>query len=68
MQAIDLETFLDFRDRVLGLSGYELTKTQLRNVESRKSWLKAICINLLYGFRASEFKAILNLDEAATLN
>jgi len=67
-QTIDLETFLDFRARVLGLNGYELTKAQWRNIESRKSWFKAFCINLLYGFRASEFKAILNLDEAATLN
>jgi len=62
MQSIDLETFLDFRARVLGLNGYELTKAQLRNIESRKSWFKAICINLLYGFRCSEFKAIQNLD------
>jgi len=66
MQSIDLEVFLDFRARVLGLNGYQLTKAQLHNVESRKSWLKAICINLLYGFRASEFKAILNLDEPVT--
>ncbi|MDB9517191.1 hypothetical protein PN466_09550, partial [Roseofilum reptotaenium CS-1145] len=62
-QTVDLETFLDFRSRVLGLSGYKLTKTQYRHIESRKSWMKAICFNLIYGFRASEFKAILNLDE-----
>ncbi|MBP0027970.1 hypothetical protein, partial [Roseofilum sp. Guam] len=55
MQAIDLETFLDFRARVLGLNGYELTEAQWRNIESRKSWMKAICFNLLYGFRCSEF-------------
>ncbi|OJJ15474.1 hypothetical protein BI308_24255 [Roseofilum reptotaenium AO1-A] len=67
-QTIDLETFLDFRARVLGLNGYELTKAQLRNIESRKSWFKAICINLLYGFRCSEFKAILNLDEPVTID
>ncbi len=68
MQSIDLETFLDFRARVLGLNGYELTKAQWRNIDSRKSWMKAICINLLYGFRASEFKAILNLDEPVTID
>ncbi|MBP0028127.1 hypothetical protein, partial [Roseofilum sp. Guam] len=68
MQAIDIESFLDFRDRVLGFGGYSLTKVQLRNIESRKSWMKAICINLIYGFRASEFKAILNFDKAITLD
>ncbi|MBP0014532.1 MAG: hypothetical protein J7545_01095 [Roseofilum sp. SBFL] len=67
-QTIDLEAFLDFRDRVLGLSGYELTPAQWRNIESRRSWFKVFCINLLYGFRASEFKAILNLDEPITVN
>ncbi|MDB9516148.1 hypothetical protein PN466_04135 [Roseofilum reptotaenium CS-1145] len=68
MQSIDLETFLDFRARVLGLNGYELTANQWNNISSRKSWMKAICINLLYGFRASEFKAILNLDEPVTID
>ncbi|MBP0013842.1 MAG: hypothetical protein J7545_06820 [Roseofilum sp. SBFL] len=63
IQLIDLETFLDFRARVLGLNGYELTTKQYQALGSRKSWFKAFCINLLYGFRASEFKAILNLDE-----
>ncbi|OJJ11398.1 hypothetical protein BI308_25790 [Roseofilum reptotaenium AO1-A] len=66
-QAIDLETFLDFRARVLGLNGYKLTKAQLNNIESRKSWFKAISFNLLYGFRCSEFKAIRNLDEPVQL-
>ena len=67
-QNVDLEAFLDFRDRVLGLNGYELTKAQSRNIESRQSWFKAFCINLLYGFRASEFKAVLNLDEPVTFD
>ena len=66
-QSIDIETFLDFRARVLGLNGYKLTKAQLNNIESRKSWFKAICFNLLYGFRCSEFKAIRNLDEPVQL-
>jgi len=65
-QTIDLETFLDFRARVLGLNGYELTTKQLKALGNRKSWFKAFSINLLYGFRASEFKAILNLDEPVT--
>ncbi len=47
-QTIDIETFLDFRARVL---------------DKRRSWFKAFCFNLIYGFRASEFKAILNLDK-----
>ncbi|MBP0031494.1 hypothetical protein, partial [Roseofilum sp. Guam] len=67
-QSIDIETFLDFRAKVLGLNGYELTKAQWRNIESRKSWMKAICFNLLYGFRCSEFKAIRNLDEPVTID
>jgi len=36
MQSIDLEVFLDFRARVLGLNGYELTKAQRNNIESRR--------------------------------
>jgi len=63
IQLIDLEAFLDFRDRVLGLNGHKLTTKQRNALDTRKSWFKAFCINLLYGFRASEFKAILNLDE-----
>jgi len=67
-QAIDLEAFLDFRARVLGLNGYELTTKQLKALGNRQSWFKAFCINLLYGFRASEFKAVLNLDEPVTFD
>ncbi|MDJ1169854.1 hypothetical protein PMG71_10490, partial [Roseofilum sp. BLCC_M154] len=66
-QTIDLETFLDFRARVLGLNGYDLTKAQWRAIDSRRSWFKALSFNLLYGFRCSEFKAILNLDKPITL-
>jgi len=62
-QTIDIETFLDFRARVLGLDGYELTGKQQRVLDKRRSWFKAFCFNLIYGFRASEFKAILNLDK-----
>ncbi len=68
MQTIDLETFLDFRDRVLGFNDYELTNEQLKNIFSRKSWMKVFSINLLYGFRGQEVKAILNLDEPVTIN
>ncbi len=66
-QTIDLETFLDFRARVLGLNGYKLSKRQSDSIESRKSWFKAISFNLLYGFRCSEFKAIRNLEEPVKL-
>ena len=62
-QTVSIETFLDFRARVLGLNGYELTKAQHNNLESRRSWFKALCINMVYGFRCSEFKAIINLDK-----
>ncbi|MBP0031517.1 MAG: hypothetical protein J7529_24495, partial [Roseofilum sp. Guam] len=68
MQSIDLEIFLDFRDRVLGLNGHELTKPRRNNIKSRQSWMKAISINLIYGFRCSEFKAIQNLDEPVTID
>ena len=63
MQTIGIEIFLDFRARVLGLNGYELRKQQHQALENRKSWIKAIGFNLLYGFRCSEFKAIQNLDK-----
>ncbi|MBP0031503.1 hypothetical protein [Roseofilum sp. Guam] len=62
-QTIDIESFIDFRDRVLGLNGYLLTKKQQEALGNRRSWFKAFSFNLLYGFRASEFKAILNLDK-----
>jgi len=64
MQTIDVETFLDFRARVLGLNGYELTDEQSKNISSRESWMKVFSINLLYGFRGQEVKAILNLDKS----
>ncbi|MDB9516293.1 hypothetical protein PN466_04880 [Roseofilum reptotaenium CS-1145] len=62
-QTIDIKSFLDFRDRVLGLNGYELTGKQQKALDKRRSWFKAFCFNLIYGFRASEFKSILNLDK-----
>ncbi|MDB9516731.1 hypothetical protein PN466_07205 [Roseofilum reptotaenium CS-1145] len=68
VQSIDLEAFLDFRARVLGLNGYELTKAQWSNIKSRQSWFKAFSINLIYGLRASEFKAIQNIDEPITID
>lgn len=66
-QEIDINLFLDFRNRVLGLNGYSLTKKQRQNIESRKSVFKALSINLLYGFRGSECLAIMNLDEPVTV-
>ncbi|MDJ1184940.1 hypothetical protein [Roseofilum casamattae] len=68
IQVIDLESFLDFRARVLGINGYTLTPKQQDAFTSRQSWFKAFCINLLYGFRASEFKAVLNYDEPVTID
>ena len=51
MQEIDINLFLDFRHRVLGLNGYELSKRQLKYLDHRKQWFKALSINLIYGFR-----------------
>ena len=67
-QTIDLEAFLDFRARVLGLNGYTLTKAQERGLGSRRSWFKALCINVLYGFRSSEGQAVLNLDKSIVID
>ena len=67
MQEISLETFLQFRDMILGLNGYQLTKSEQNYLENRKSWFKALSINLLYGFRGSECLAITNLDQSITI-
>ncbi len=67
MQEIDINLFLDFRNRVLGLNGYTLSKPQLNNLTGRQEWFKALSINLIYGFRGQEFKAIANLDKPVTI-
>ncbi|MBP0031432.1 hypothetical protein [Roseofilum sp. Guam] len=62
-QTVSIESFLDFRDRVLGLNGYPLTTQQSKNIDARRSWFKAFSINLIYGFRCAEFLAIANLNK-----
>lgn len=67
-QPFDLAEFIVFRERALGLNGNKLTGHQKRRLPERKSWFKAICFNLIYGFRCGEFKAIRNLDRPCTYN
>ncbi|ERT04925.1 hypothetical protein M595_5122 [Lyngbya aestuarii BL J] len=67
VQEIDINLFFDFRNRILGLGGYTLTKLQMNSIESRQQWFKALSINLIYGFRGQEFKAIANLDKPVTV-
>ncbi|MFB2972598.1 hypothetical protein ACE1CD_26870 [Aerosakkonema sp. BLCC-F183] len=67
IQEVSLEIFLEFRKRILGIPPYTLTKAQENQLENRQSWLKALSINLVYGFRGSEFKAIANLDESVKI-
>ncbi|ERT08638.1 hypothetical protein M595_1394 [Lyngbya aestuarii BL J] len=67
VQEIDINLFLDFRNRILGLGGYTLSKIQANNLETRQQWFKALSINLIYGFRGQEFKAIANLDKPVTV-
>ena len=64
----DLEQFILFRERALGLNGNKLTGYQKRFLPERKSWFKAICFNLIYGFRCGEFNAIANLNKPYTYN
>ena len=67
-QPFDLAEFILFRERALGLNGNKLNGHQKARLSQRKSWFKAICFNLIYGFRCGEFKAIANLDKPVIYN
>ena len=67
-QSFDLAEFIAFRERCLGLNGNKLTSHQKRRLPERQKWFKAICFDLIYGFRCGEFKAIRNLDKPCTYN
>ena len=59
-QEIDLESFIEWRDRVLGIT------TELHpnvNLDVRKSWLWVFGMQIVYCLRMSEVFAIKNLDK-----
>lgn len=60
LQSVDLEDFLLWRDKVLGV-----TKTLHKNsnIDSRKAWLWVFSTQIVYGLRISEVFAITNLFE-----
>ena len=61
-QTITLEEFIEWRDRVLGIT------TELHpctNLDVRKSWLWVLGMQIVYGLRISEVFAIENLNKPA---
>ena len=61
-QTITLEEFIEWRDRVLGIT-VELHGNS--NLEIRKSWLWVFGMQIVYGLRINEVFAIKNLDRPA---
>ena len=59
-QEIDLEGFMEWRDKVLGIS-VELSPRC--NLDTRKAWLWVLGMQIFYGLRISEVFAIKNLDK-----
>ena len=60
LQSATLEDFLEWRDRVLGIS-VELDPRC--NLDTRKAWLWVFSIQVVYGLRIHEVFAIQNLDK-----
>ena len=61
-QEIDIESFIEWRDRVLGVT-VELHPNV--NLDIRKSWLWVFGMQIIYCLRMSEVFAIKNLDKPA---
>ncbi|MGK7949703.1 MAG: hypothetical protein AB4368_13160 [Xenococcaceae cyanobacterium] len=59
-QTVDLNKFLEWRDRTLGITE-ELHP--LANLDTRKRWLWAFSIQIVYGLRIHEVFAIENLEQ-----
>ena len=59
-QEIDLEGFMEWRDRVLGIT-VELSPRC--HLDVRKAWLWVLGMQIFYGLRISEVFAIKNLDK-----
>jgi integrase len=60
LQTITTEQFLNWRDKVLGVS---TQSKETWNAEGRKSWIWAFSMQVVYGLRLSEVFAIANLTE-----
>ncbi len=65
IQVIDTQEFLDWREKVLGIS-IPLGKMAQRNIHIRKAWMWVFSTQLVYGMRISEIFAILNLTAPYT--
>ncbi len=63
LQSATLEDFLEWRDRVLGIT-VELHPNA--DLDTRKAWLWAFSIQVVYGLRIHEVFAIQNLDKPFT--
>jgi integrase len=59
-QEIDLESFIEWRDKVLGITEELHFNSRL---DVRKAWLWVLGIQIVYGLRISEVFAIKNLNE-----
>ena len=63
LQTVTLEDFLKWRDKALGVT---TTLDRRASLDSRKAWLWAFSMQVVYGLRISEVFAIKNLTEAYT--
>jgi len=60
IQEISLKDYLEMREYILSLKGND------KRIESRIKTFNVLSINLIYGYRGSEFWAIQNLNEPCT--
>lgn len=58
----DINDFLDFRSSFLGYNTHQW------DLASRRSLMKALSINIIYGLQNSEFNAISNIDCTVDFN
>ena len=64
LQSATLSDFLQWRDKALGITEELSTRC---NLDSRKSWLWAFSMQVVYGLRIHEVFAIQNLTESFTM-
>ena len=60
LQNVDIKSFLDWRDKVLGITK---SLNKRCNLESRKAWMWVFSTQIVYALRISEVFAIKNLFE-----
>ena len=65
LQAIELDEFLSWRDKTLGITSSLRPNT---NLEVRKAWLWVFSMQVVYGLRIGEVFAIQNLDKPFETN